>query len=95
MSFASSDNTQSPTPVVTPLPLREGDRTRHRPPVWPIQAAVSQVDIPSSAKCARHSRADGTCCKELIKEERTLINPDTVRDVYVGFSFFFSLRRSG
>lgn len=69
-------------PTVFALPRREGNCTKHnKPPVWPIQASVPQVDIPPSAKCARNSRTDGVCCKELIKEERTLINPDTVRDV--------------
>ncbi|KAJ2925327.1 hypothetical protein H1R20_g11775, partial [Candolleomyces eurysporus] len=32
------------------------------------------------------SRPDGVCCKDLIKDERTLIDPDVVRDVIIGLS---------
>jgi len=44
------------------------------------------VSTPAAAKCSRTSRADGVCCKELVDEERTLIDPDVVRDVVIGLS---------
>jgi hypothetical protein len=46
---------------------------------------------PLTSKCARNDRADGICCKDLKGEdERTLIDPDVVRDVYdlLGFHNF-------
>jgi len=66
----------------TPLPPRPDNAIKHKkPPVWPIEAAASELETPIAAKCAKNSRGDGVCCKELIREERTLIDPDVVRDV--------------
>lgn len=73
------------------LPRRTNDGTKTtKPPVWPITHAVSSEVTPLAAKCDRTSRADGVCCKELKPEERTLIDPDVVRDVYV---FLFALHK--
>jgi hypothetical protein len=52
-------------------------------PVWPIEHAVPGISTPLLSKCCRHSRAGGVCCRELNKQQRTLIDPDVVRDVYV------------
>lgn len=42
---------------------------------------------PLQAKCTRHSNPGGICCKELKDDdERTLIDPDIVRDVIIGLS---------
>jgi len=38
------------------------------------------------ARCSRHVRPDGVCCKELKGDDRTLIDPDVVRDVVIGLS---------
>ncbi|KAF8873795.1 VIT family-domain-containing protein [Gymnopilus junonius] len=38
---------------------------------------------PPASMCAR---TDGVCCKELIHDERTLIDPDVIRDVVIGLS---------
>jgi vacuolar iron transporter family protein len=70
--------TSSPTTAV-PLPRR----TPSSPPtpIWPIH---------SPAKCARNERDGGICCKELKDaDERTLIDPDIVRDVCVSLSHSF------
>jgi len=79
--MSASDTSISSVATVVPLPHRQGTSHRSRAPVWPIDRAESNVATPLVAKCARHSRADGICCKELRKEERTLIDPDVVRDV--------------
>ena len=71
LSYPSTTMTHSEAPVV-PLPPRSN--TSVNPPVWSVDAP------PSTPKC---SRPDGVCCKKLIEEERTLIDPDVVRDVYV------------
>ncbi|KIK52129.1 hypothetical protein GYMLUDRAFT_50080 [Collybiopsis luxurians FD-317 M1] len=70
------------------LPRRPEDPSKAtKPPVWPITNTVtSESSTPLSAKCDRTSRADGVCCKELKQEERTLIDPDVVRDVIIGLS---------
>lgn len=81
MSNASASS-GSPTPTAVALPPRSEVSSKHKkPPVWPIDAAAPGVEAPPAAKCARNGRADGICCKELIREERTLIDPDVVRDV--------------
>ncbi|TFK36931.1 membrane fraction protein [Crucibulum laeve] len=79
----------TPTPTLVPLPARSESTTLRqskKPPVWPIDASVPGVQAPLPSKCARTSRADGVCCKELRHEERTLIDPDVVRDVVIGLS---------
>ena len=69
----STSMTDTDAPVV-PLPSRPN--TSVNPPVWSIDNTVLPVQTP---KC---DRPDGVCCKELIAEERTLVDPDVVRDVY-------------
>lgn len=60
----------------SPLPSRPN--TSANPPVWHID---STVETPSAAKCDSSTRQNGICCKELIEDERTLVDPDVVRDV--------------
>jgi len=55
-------------------------------PVWPLDRSMDTICIPLPAKCARENRSDGICCKELKTDERTLFNPDVVRDVVIGLS---------
>jgi len=52
-------------------------------PLWALTAAESDV-TPLAAKCDRHSMPRDVCCRTLRSEdERTLIDPDVVRDMYV------------
>ena len=48
-----------------------------------VGGSVGGLETPLLAKCDRHStRRDGVCCKELKGEdERSLVDPDVVRDV--------------
>lgn len=86
--FTMSPDNTSGHPASVPLPTKLGTSLRQSTcPVWPIENAENGVETPLISKCARSSRAGGVCCKELKKEERTLINPDVVRDVYVLLSF--------
>lgn len=60
---------------------------KNRPPIWSVEE-VPGPDMPSAplqAKCSAHGEERrGVCCRELIGEdERQLIDPDVVRDVYV------------
>ncbi|THU93177.1 hypothetical protein K435DRAFT_840370 [Dendrothele bispora CBS 962.96] len=64
--------------TTTLLPLRA------TPLTWPIEDAVNSETTTWTAKCARNSRADGVCCKELKVEEGTLIDQDIVGDVIIG-----------
>jgi len=74
------------------LPARQnapdGANLTIRPPVWSIDHSDAPQSTPLPAKCARHELGrEGVCCKELKDEdERTLINPDVVRDVVIGLS---------
>ncbi|KAK7449224.1 Protein ccc1 [Stygiomarasmius scandens] len=88
-SSVSSTNTITNTSAPSvPLPRRQNQNSNAgtTPPVWPIEDSVDSETTPLTAKCARNSRADGVCCKELKAEERTLIDPDVVRDVIIGLS---------
>ncbi|KAF7319268.1 hypothetical protein HMN09_00264300 [Mycena chlorophos] len=79
-------------PTSVPLPRARPTAAADSPPkapVWALDAAAPEVGtpgIPSSARCSRHVRPDGVCCKELKGDERTLIDPDVVRDVVIGLS---------
>ncbi|RDX45832.1 DUF125-domain-containing protein [Lentinus brumalis] len=73
-----------------PLPHRRGSDTfaSNKPPVWSINESACSQPAPLPAKCDRHERVrSGVCCKELKgDDERTLIDPDVVRDVVIGLS---------
>ena len=73
----SYPSTTMANPAV-PLPSRPNASVNS--PVWSIDNTTPPVQAPSAPKCAR---PNGVCCKELIEEERTLVDPDVVRDVYV------------
>ena len=73
-----------------PLPRRENNGSAetqnggNRPPIWAVQpAGDGNVDAPLPVKCDRYNvRREGVCCKELKGEdERSLVDPDVVRDV--------------
>ncbi|KAI0089461.1 membrane fraction protein [Irpex rosettiformis] len=84
---------QSSQPSV-PLPPRnaqttEGTPANKKPPVWSLsehEPAAHPAPLP--AKCDRHVPArEGVCCKDLkADDERTLVDPDVVRDVVIGLS---------
>ncbi|KAJ7050414.1 membrane fraction protein [Mycena amicta] len=75
------------TPASVPLPRPAAAESTTKPPVWALDSvAPESAPIPASARCSRHVRPDGVCCKELKGEERTLIDPDVVRDVVIGLS---------
>lgn len=82
MSESSESTIVAHAPSV-PLPRHSDTVNRNaKPPVWPIDASAPSQIPPLAAKCARNSRADGICCKELKgDDDRTLIDPDVVRDV--------------
>ncbi|CAL1709828.1 unnamed protein product [Somion occarium] len=60
----------------------------NKPPVWSIDERAAAEPAPLPAKCDRHIPGrEGVCCKELRDvDERTLIDPDVVRDVVIGLS---------
>ncbi|KIY49736.1 DUF125-domain-containing protein [Fistulina hepatica ATCC 64428] len=84
MSSPSPD--RDPAPSV-PLNRPTGGLSQSKPPLWPINASVDNQLIPQAAKCAKPTRPDGICCKELKDpNDQTLIDPDVVRDVIIGLS---------
>ena len=79
-----------------PLPRKERRQnatsettlTGNQAPIWAVASvedgnADGHSEAPLLAKCDRHStRRDGVCCKELKgDDERSLVDPDVVRDV--------------
>ncbi|KAJ8516704.1 hypothetical protein ONZ45_g6014 [Pleurotus djamor] len=84
--MASESPSAQSTATAVPLPSRNST-IKTKPPVWPLDEASSLQPTPLPSKCARNSRAGGVCCKELKDDdERTLIDPDVVRDVIIGLS---------
>ncbi|KAL7284703.1 hypothetical protein ACG7TL_002008 [Trametes sanguinea] len=84
-----SDADRSSAAPSVPLPHRRGSESlaNSKPPVWSINQSVGPQP-PLPAKCDRHEpNRSGVCCKELKgDDERTLIDPDVIRDVVIGLS---------
>ncbi|KAJ7321886.1 membrane fraction protein [Mycena albidolilacea] len=81
----SSSSNATPAPSV-PLSRPEQSDISTEPPVWAIDTVAPTSQPISTARCSRHVRPDGVCCKELKGDDRTLIDPDIVRDVVIGLS---------
>ncbi|EKM56645.1 uncharacterized protein PHACADRAFT_253872 [Phanerochaete carnosa HHB-10118-sp] len=84
-------SSSQPSAPSVPLPHRNagGTATSKKPPVWPIsERGPACGEVPLPAKCDRHVLGrSGVCCKDLKDEdERTLVDPDVVRDVVIGLS---------
>jgi len=55
-------------------------------PVWHLNESAEEPS-PLPTKCAKQDMTDGICCKELKgDDDRTLIDPDVLRDVVIGLS---------
>lgn len=80
MSTSSQETVNDP-PTSVALPPRDSQVKTNKPPVWPITATETTDASVMTAKCARQTRPDGVCCKELKNDDRHLIDPDVVRDV--------------
>ncbi|KAF9515020.1 hypothetical protein BS47DRAFT_1381693 [Hydnum rufescens UP504] len=73
------------TAPVVPLPRRPGLEPRSGP-LWAFTNS-SPEDVPLPVQCDRHSMEGHVCCKTMKgDDERTLIDPDIVRDVIIGLS---------
>jgi len=74
----------SVSPISVPLPHRPRDlASNNTTPVWPLveSSEHNHPSVPLPAKCDRFERDGGVCCKDLKgDDERTLIDPDIVRD---------------
>ncbi|KAJ7185199.1 VIT family-domain-containing protein [Mycena filopes] len=72
-----------PAPSV-PLPPRKGPSPGKQAENTSVWSLHDEEPVTSTA-CGYH-RPDGICCKELKGDDRTLIDPDVVRDVVIGLS---------
>ncbi|KAI6119870.1 VIT family-domain-containing protein [Pisolithus croceorrhizus] len=73
--------------LAVPISVNRDSSNPPRPPVWPLESADPGVPLPLQAKCDRHGRQGGICCKDIKNDdERTLVDPDIVRDVVIGLS---------
>ena len=83
--YYSNMSNASPSAPSVPLPHRHAAEasSSNKPPVWSINHSEGAQPAPLPAKCDRHEPdRSGVCCKELKgDDERTLIDPDVVRDV--------------
>lgn len=85
--MAPSEHEAQLSPASLPLPKNADSNASKKPTgtVWPtINAPEHSPDLPlasPSAKCVNTTHPDGVCCRDLLQEERTLIDPDIVRDV--------------
>ncbi|KAG1903076.1 VIT family-domain-containing protein [Suillus fuscotomentosus] len=67
------------------LPSGEGNMDT-KPSAWPLNASGT-LTPPLPASCDMHDRLDGICSKDLKDDDdRTLIDPDIIRDIIIGLS---------
>lgn len=73
--------------LAAPISINRDSNNPPKPPVWTLESANPGVPLPLHAKCGRHGRQGGICCKDLKDDDdRTLVDPDIVRDVVIGLS---------
>ena len=83
-SSVSTDSLTTTAPYAVPLSRSEGETQGGRQQVWSIDSVVDPaLSIPLPTKCDKHGRPDGICCKDLNDDDnRQLVDPDIVRDMY-------------
>ncbi|KAM0792756.1 hypothetical protein ACM66B_002530 [Microbotryomycetes sp. NB124-2] len=69
------------------LPRRQQQQDGHKP-VWSLQEGPdTEETVPLASKCDQHNRERTICCRELKgDDDRSLIDPDIVRDIIIGLS---------
>ncbi|KAG1872951.1 VIT family-domain-containing protein [Suillus subalutaceus] len=90
MTSTHQVSTSTAVTTVVPLPVNRdaisSSSVNKQPPVWSLDSNGTSTP-PLTEKCDRLGRQDGVCCKELKGEDdRTLIDPDVVRDIIIGLS---------
>jgi len=87
--MTSTHQVSTSTATAVPLPNKDdmsASSTHKSPPVWSLESNRTSTP-PLTEKCDRLSRQDGICCKDLKGEDdRTLIDPDIIRDIIIGLS---------
>ncbi|GAA5996883.1 Ccc1p [Rhodotorula paludigena] len=81
-------NTASGAAASVALPKRQTPREGSSAPVWSLDnSADSSADVPLGAKCDLHNRERTVCCRDLKgDDERSLIDPDVVKDIIIGLA---------
>jgi vacuolar iron transporter family protein len=82
MSTSNSDSTLASAPSVPLNRPHVEPNSGIKVPVWPLNESIAPELTPLPSKCGRNDRAGGICCKDLKDDDdRTLIDPDVVRDM--------------
>ncbi|KAK4053427.1 Protein ccc1 [Microbotryomycetes sp. JL201] len=70
------------------LPRRQNQAEEAQKPVWSLQEGPdTEETVPLASKCDQHNRERTICCRELKgDDDRSLIDPDIVRDIIIGLS---------
>ncbi|GAA5831245.1 hypothetical protein JCM11251_007807 [Rhodosporidiobolus azoricus] len=56
-------------------------------PVWSLEGSSTGAEVPLAAKCDLHNRERVVCCRDLKgDDERSLIDPDVVKDIIIGLA---------
>ncbi|KAK4056216.1 Protein ccc1 [Microbotryomycetes sp. JL221] len=84
-SSTATSNGGAPASVALPRRQQQDGAAK---PVWSLQEGPGTEDtVPLASKCDQHNRERTICCRELKGEDdRSLIDPDIVRDVIIGLS---------
>ena len=75
-------STETNRAVAVPISLHNNSANTPKQPIWTLESTNGGISPPLQAKCDKHGRQGGICCKDLKDDDdRTLIDPDVVRDV--------------
>lgn len=70
-----------------PISINKDTNNLSKPSIWPLDTVTEGAPSTLQTKCDRFSREGAVCCKDLnVGDNRTLIDPDVVRDIVIGLS---------
>lgn len=70
-----------------PISVNKDTNNPPKPSVWPLDTVTEGAPSTLQTKCDRRAREGGICCKDLNDgDNRTLLDPDIVRDIVIGLS---------
>ncbi|GAA6030111.1 hypothetical protein JCM8097_009266 [Rhodosporidiobolus ruineniae] len=87
---SAPDSVASNTPhgaVALPKRQKPASDNASSAPVWSLEGSASAAQVPLAAKCDLHNRERTVCCRDLKgDDERSLVDPDIVRDIIIGLA---------
>lgn len=86
-SFPSMMSSETQGAPSVPVSISKDTNNPPKPSVWPLDIITEAAPSTLQTQCDRTAREGAVCCKDLKDgDNRTLIDPDVVRDIVIGLS---------